>query len=95
MSIEAAVEALQRMTPKRWLVAAALTCICGLISATVCCIGCSIHETNRWGQPENFVTHLWASGTYLSLIVSMFSAAVFLVSLGYLLFNRPNRTSGK
>jgi uncharacterized membrane protein len=76
------------MTPTRWLVTAGLTCLFGLIGATAFCIGCSLHEGNRLGQPENFATFLLAGGAYLSLILVIFSVAVFLVALGSLLLKQ-------
>src|SRR6201996_4116033 len=92
-SLEGAMQAIRGIPPKRWLVTAGLTCIGGLVSATVCCLGCSIRATNRWGRSEDLVTYLLTSGTYLSLILFVFSVAVFLFCLGHLLFIKRKRAN--
>lgn len=92
MPIEGAIQKLKRMAPTRWIVTAALSCVFGLISAAAFCIGCSVHEDNRLGQPENFLTFLLAGGAYLSLLLVLLSVAVFLVAVGYLVSNGQNRT---
>jgi hypothetical protein len=56
-------------------------CIASLASSFLFCIGCSIHETNRWGQSQDFVTHLLASGTYLSFFAFLISGATFVAVL--------------
>ena len=59
----------------------------GLISfasiayATLSCIGCSIHEHVRWGQPEDAVTYLLAGGAYLSFGIAVVSFVAFVIVL--------------
>jgi hypothetical protein len=48
---------------------------------------------DKQGGAEDLVTYLLASGTYLSLLLFVFSAAVFLFCLGHLLFIKRKRIS--
>jgi hypothetical protein len=53
-----------------------------LLSATLFCIGCSMHESSRWGRPQDEITTLLALGTYSSIaaaIVSVFAIVLALV----------------
>jgi hypothetical protein len=63
------------------LVRAGWMCVGSLASATLFCVGCSIHETNRWGQPQDGITHLLASGTYLSLFAFAFSIFALIAAI--------------
>jgi hypothetical protein len=56
-------------------------CLASLASAFLCCVGCSIHETNRWGQSQDFVTFMLAGGTYISLAVFVGSLVLFVITL--------------
>jgi hypothetical protein len=56
-------------------------CLASLASALICCAGCSIHETNRWEQPQDYVTFVLASGTYVSLVVALISFVAFVIAL--------------
>jgi hypothetical protein len=56
-------------------------CFVSLTGAFLFCIGCSVHETNLWGQSQDFVTFLLASGTYLSLLAFISSFVAFVVVL--------------
>lgn len=60
-----------------------ILCAASLGSSILFCLGCSIHETNRWGQSQDAVTHLLAGGTYLSLLIlglSIVSLVIFAVT---------------
>ena len=59
---------------KKWL----KVFIVALASSIVFCFGCTIHETNRWDKPQDFITHLLALGTYFSLLVAFPAAAAFV-----------------
>lgn len=52
-----------------------------LISAILFCLGCSVHEENRWGQSQDTVTHLLALGTYFSFLAFLISGLAFVVVL--------------
>jgi formate hydrogenlyase subunit 3/multisubunit Na+/H+ antiporter MnhD subunit len=60
---------------------AALIFVGSLFSTTIFCVGCTMYETNRWGQPQDIVTHLLALGTYFSLIIAFSSVVVIVVDL--------------
>jgi hypothetical protein len=45
------------------------------------CIGCSIHEHDRWGQAQDGTTFLLADGTYLSFLVFLVSGVLFVIVL--------------
>ena len=66
---------------RKRLVGAALVCVASLVSALLFCIGCSVHEMNRYGQSQDVVTFSLAGGTYLSLAVFVVSAALFVAYL--------------
>jgi hypothetical protein len=52
-----------------------------LACSTLSCIGCSIHEHNRWGQPQDTITFLLAGGAYLFFAVFVLSGIVFVIVL--------------
>lgn len=52
-----------------------------LAYATLSCVGCSIHEHARWGQPEDAVTYLLSIGAYLSFGIAVVSFVAFVVVL--------------
>jgi hypothetical protein len=65
------------------LIRIVVLCVTSLASALAFCIGCSIHETNRWGQSEDIVTYLLAAGTYFSfLIFALSGVAIVTVLIG-------------
>jgi hypothetical protein len=56
-----------------------IICLGSLAGAFLFCLGCSIHEHNRWGQSEDLVTNFLASGTYISILTFVFSGIAFAV----------------
>ena len=69
-----------RTTMKR-LVRTAAVCVASLVSAGLFCFGCSTHEMNRYGQPEDIITFLLAGGTYLSLAVCIGAVILCITSV--------------
>jgi hypothetical protein len=49
------------------------------------CYGCSMHETNRWGQAQDATTFALALGTYISLACLLLCTAFCLAVLVNLL----------
>jgi hypothetical protein len=66
---------------KKLMKISGLLFIVTLASAVVFCVGCSIHEHNRWGQPQDLLTNLLALGAYFSGITMACAAAGFIVGL--------------
>jgi hypothetical protein len=58
-----------------------LVSLISLVLAISSCIGCSINEHNRWGQSQNSVTFLFASGAYLCFAFFLLSGVLFIVVL--------------
>lgn len=55
--------------------------IASLATSIICCAGCSIHEHNRWGHPEDGITYLFAGGAYISFTMFVILGIVFVILL--------------
>jgi len=53
-------------------------CLASLVCAMLFCFGCSSHEYNRQGLAQDGVTHILASGTYVSLLSFVISGVAFI-----------------
>ena len=71
-----------------WLHRATRVFFGSMLSAAAFCIGCSVHESNRWGQSQDGITHILAAGTYLSLLAMLASIATFVFTLFVRLLKR-------
>lgn len=76
---------------KRQVIVAGMLCLATLFSAGSFCVGCTIHETNRWGQSQDGLTHLLALGTYLSLAAFVLSVVLFLAVTVRMVFQRRSK----
>jgi hypothetical protein len=52
-----------------------------LLSATLFCVGCSMHESRQWGRPQDEITTLLALGTYSSLAAAIVSVFVIVLAI--------------
>ncbi len=43
--------------------------------------GCSEHETSRWGQPQDAITHMYAGASYLGLIGIALTATCLMLAV--------------
>jgi hypothetical protein len=62
-----------------------------LSSTVVFCVGCTVHEHNQYGQPQDVLTNLLALGAYFSGITMACAAAGFIIRLVGILSNAKPR----
>jgi hypothetical protein len=59
--------------------------VLGLVLSFVACAagvyGCTERSTSRWGQPEDFVTYVFAGLAYLGLVGAATAVTLFVRSL--------------
>jgi formate hydrogenlyase subunit 3/multisubunit Na+/H+ antiporter MnhD subunit len=66
---------------KRWFKLTGSVFIVALASSVIFCFGCTMHETHRWGQSQDFVTHLLALGAYFSFGLALVGAVGFVLAI--------------
>ena len=68
-------------SPTKLSVRIGLFSIASLASATLLCLGCSIHQGNLRDGGMDAITHVVAGGAYLSTLAFLISGAAFVVAL--------------